>query len=128
MESTRAGAPVDALFAELNSIPGPDEFSERCETFGVFTNYRTLEVDLFKEGGFVQALTETLCEEPCPEARRQLVDSWEADPATLDEEKYLKIIDAIGKGRFSQRLATRIEGSMPPEYIAKAIEFVVDRV
>lgn len=128
IESTRTGAPVDALFDELNAIADPDEFSDRCDTFGVFTNCRTLEVDLFRDDGFVPALAEALREEPCPEARRQLVDAWEADPTTLDEDKYLKIIDAIGKGRFAQRLVTRIDGFMPPDYIANAIQFVVERV
>lgn len=128
IESTRTGAAVDALFAELNAITDPDVFCERCDTFGVFTNYRTLEVDLFKEARFVQALAETLCEEPCPALRRQLVNAWATDPTTLDEERYLKVIDLIGKGRFAQRLVTRIEGTLPPDYIANAIEFVVDRV
>jgi len=128
IESTRARAPVDDLYDELEAIDDPNEFSERCDTFGVFTNIRTLEVDLFNEAVFVKPLTETLREEPCSEARRKLVDAWAADPKSLDQEAYLKIIDVIGKGRFAQRLATRVKGLTPPDYIANAIAFVVGRV
>jgi putative ATP-dependent endonuclease of the OLD family len=85
-------------------------------------------VDLFNDGTFVEALADTLREEPCSDARRTLVGGWAADPTTLDEGTYLKVIDAIGKGRFAQRLATRIKGITPPDYIANAIAFVVDRV
>lgn len=126
--STRAGAPVPKLLTELNAITDGAEFCERCDTFGVFTNYRTLEVDLFKEERFVKPLADTLREAPCSEPRRKLANAWESDPAMLDEDKYLKIIDAIGKGRFAQRLATRVEGILPLDYISDAIKFVVGRV
>jgi putative ATP-dependent endonuclease of OLD family len=42
--------------------------------------------------------------------------------------KYLAIIDAVGKGRFAQRLATRIQDVEPLGYISRAIDHVVDRV
>ncbi|MGM9480274.1 ATP-dependent nuclease [Roseateles sp. NT4] len=128
IESTRTGAPVKELIEELDALDDANIFSARCDAYGVFTNVRTLEVDLFYQDRFVEALADTLREKPCSAERRALVDGWAADPDTLDEETYLKIIDAIGKGRFAQRLATRIEGVMPPDYIEHAIAFVVDRV
>jgi putative ATP-dependent endonuclease of OLD family len=128
IESTRKGTPVHELVDELDAIEDPNDFSAKCETYGVFTNVHTLEIDLFNEQTFVKALCNTLREKPCSDARKKLVDGWEADPATLDEVVYLKIIEAIGKGRFAQRLATRIEGVKPPAYIGDAIAFVVNRV
>jgi putative ATP-dependent endonuclease of OLD family len=56
------------------------------------------------------------------------VDQWKADPETLNAANYLKLIEAVGKGRFAQRLASRIEGIEPPVYLADAITFVVERV
>lgn len=128
IESTRQNAVLKELVDELDAITDVEEFCARCEAFGVFTNMDTLEIDLFKQKRFVKALTDTLREKPCSDARKTLVDGWAADPATLDEGVYLKIIEAIGKGRFAQRLATRIEGVKPPAYIRDAIAFVVDRV
>lgn len=128
IESARTGTPVQELVDELDAIEDPNDFSAKCETYGVFTNVHTLEIDLFKEKTFVKALCNTLREKPCSDARKKLVDGWEADPATWDEVVYLKIIEAMGKGRFAQRLATRIAGVEPPAYIRDAIAFVVDRV
>jgi putative ATP-dependent endonuclease of OLD family len=52
----------------------------------------------------------------------------EKSPETVDREKFLALVDQIGKGRFAQRLATQIDALDPPAYIADAINFVADRV
>ncbi|MNT64775.1 hypothetical protein D3C72_2027030 [compost metagenome] len=62
------------------------------------------------------------------EERTAWVDGWEDDPDTLDIGNYLKLIEAVGKGRFAQRLASRVAGLEPPRYIQSAIEFVVRSV
>jgi len=128
MESTRQNKHVQRLIEELDAIEDPNDFSAKCETYGVFTNVYTLEIDLFNDKRFVKALAETLREKPCSLARKTQVDGWEKDPTTLDAAAYLNSIEAIGKGRFAQRLATRIAGVKPPAYIQDAIAFVVDRV
>lgn len=71
---------------------------------------------------------ETLREGKFGKERKGWIDAWEADPNTLDTKKFLSLIEAIGKGRFAQRLASRMGGLEPPAYIRNAIEFVVDRV
>ena len=88
----------------------------------------TLEVDVFRDEDFTDAVIETLREQRLSEQRLAWVDQWEADPATLDAANYLKLIEAVGKGQFAQRLASRIESIAPPAYIADAITFVVERV
>lgn len=102
-------------------------FRARCETFGVFTNDHTLEVDLFRKD-FSDQIIQTLREQKLSEERKGWVDGWEADPSTLDVNNYLKLVEAVGKGRFAQRLASRIAGLEPPGYIRRAIEFVASRV
>jgi len=94
---------------------------------GVFTNRDTLEVDLF-DGDLVLPILETLREEKLSEERAGWVDAWEAAPHKLIPENYLKLIESVGKGRFAQRLASRIKDLLPPAYIADAICFVVERV
>ncbi|HEY0329859.1 MAG TPA: AAA family ATPase [Rhodopseudomonas sp.] len=100
---------------------------QQCNGHGVFTNSHTLEIDLF-EADFAGHVVETLREHNFSKQRVELIDSWAADNDTLESVEYLKMIEAIGKGRFAQRLATRIGGIAPPEYISGAIQFVVDRV
>lgn len=127
IERQRTGADPVALAAELRAIADGHRFGVRCAAYGVFTNEDTLEVDLF-DGDFIEPILETLREHNLSEARLAWVDEWEEDPDTLDEENYLKIVEAIGKGRFAQRLASRVEGLAPPAYISDAIAYVVERV
>jgi len=94
----------------------------------VFSNIDTLEVDLFNEEKFTESIIETLRETSWSEERKAWIDGWEANPETLHVESYLKLIEVVGKGRFAQRLASRIEDVAPPTYIANAVAYVVERV
>jgi putative ATP-dependent endonuclease of OLD family len=86
-----------------------------------------LEVDLFVDD-YIAPIIETLREGSFGAERKALIDGWEAKPDSLDSDSYLKLVDAIGKGRFAQRLASRISELEPPGYISRAIKFVADRV
>jgi putative ATP-dependent endonuclease of the OLD family len=98
-----------------------------AEEHGIFLNEHTLEVDLFNDG-FDDRIIETLRERRFSLQRRQLIEQWENDPSGLDVEAYLGMVDVIGKGRFAQRLASRIADSEPPEFIRNAIDFVAAHV
>jgi len=128
METVRTGKAPNKLIKELKAVEVYDEFATRCEAYGVFTNVNTLEVDLFNGEGFTAPIIETLRETSWSEERNAWIDGWEADPKTLDVENYLKLVEAVGKGRFAQRLASRIEDVAPPSYIANAITYVAERV
>ena len=128
IEEVRTGEDQDELVQELKDLDDYKEFSERCEAHGVFTNVNTLEIDVFRDEAFTEAVIDTLREQRLSEERQAWVDQWEADPETLDSSNYLKLVEAVGKGRFAQRLASRIQGLEPPAYIAGAITFVVERV
>jgi putative ATP-dependent endonuclease of the OLD family len=127
IHGARTGTPPDELIAELKAIDNYNNLSDRCDTYGVFTNVHTLEVDLFG-GEYQPAIIETLREGGFGAERAGWINEWETDPSTLDIEKYLSLVDAIGKGRFAQRLASRIAELDPPAYIANAIKFVASRV
>lgn len=128
-EQIKTGSSPRALFEELKQLiqDDLDAFSSRCDSLGVFTNFHTLEVDLFKDG-FNKQLLDTLQEHSWSNERKSWIEEWAKDPDVLDIENYLKLIETIGKGRFAQRLASRIGGMEPPEYIRNAIEYVVNRV
>lgn len=123
----RTGTAAGSLVAELKAITDWNVFDSRCAEYGVFTNADTLEVELFY-GDFIGPVVATLRERSLSEERDLWVSEWEADPDSLQPENYLKLIDAVGKGRFAQRLASRIENIVPPAYIGAAITYVVDRV
>lgn len=128
IETARTGASPKQLIAELKAIEDGHKFGARCAAFGVFSNIDTLEVDLFNEESLSDCVIETLRETQWTAERKGWIDGWEADPESLDVDNYLKLIEVIGKGRFAQRLASRIEGIEPPAYIAGAITYVVERV
>ncbi len=127
IERTRTGKSQKALLSQLEAIADYTELEERLDEFGVFTNAHTLEVDLF-EGDYGAAMIETLREGRFGPDRSGWIDEWEADPAKLHIQRFLSLIDDMGKGRFAQRLATRIADLDPPEYIGRAITFVAERV
>lgn len=127
IETVRTGKKQAALVKELDAIEDPNDFCTRCEDFGIFSGIDTLEIDLFK-GKFAKASIETLREGAFGKRRMALIDEWEADPEKLDHEKYIAMIETMGKGRFAQRLASRIGLLPPPGYIANAVKFVADRV
>jgi putative ATP-dependent endonuclease of OLD family len=127
IETVRTGKKQAALVKELDAIEDPNDFCARCEDFGIFSGIDTLEIDLFM-GKFAKAIIETLREGAFGKERMALIDEWEADPKKLDHEKYIAMIETMGKGRFAQRLASRIGLLAPPSYIANAVKFVADRV
>ncbi|TWA90049.1 ATP-dependent nuclease [Bradyrhizobium stylosanthis] len=127
IEQVRTGAIPSALLAELDAIADYDGFCDRCEGFGLFTNTATLEVELF-EGDYVAPIVQTLREGEFGKKRSSWIDGWEKEPASLDQTNYLTLIEAIGKGRFAQRLCSRLGKLKPPRYIEAAIDFVVSHV
>ena len=97
------------------------------EEYGIFLNDHTLEVDLFLDG-YQDYIAETLREHGFSTKKTARINMWANDPDQLQIESYLSIIEEIGKGRFAQRLAARLEGIEQPKYIGAAIDFVASRV
>jgi putative ATP-dependent endonuclease of the OLD family len=123
------GNPPTKLLQDLKAAKDYAAFGEKCEAFGVFSGVHTLEVDLYQEDGdYTAAVIETLKEAPLGAERKSWIEEWETAPDRFDIDRFLSIVEAIGKGRFAQRLAGRIATLAPPAYIASAIEFVASRV
>lgn len=118
---------LDTLVEWLMDTDDWEKFDTEIGKFGIFTNTVTLEIDLVK-GDYQKAIFTTLREGGFGKIRLARIDGWEADMKTLDLKQFLALVDDIGKGRFAQRLATRIKGIDVPEYIASAIQHVVDHV
>ncbi|ADE87347.1 ATP-dependent nuclease [Rhodobacter capsulatus] len=103
-----------------------DAVIARAEPLGYFVNGNTLEPELFC-GGLADAMQEIIEEElPINQATRDLLQGWVDDTDTLDEERLIKLIERIGKGRFAQALAPYVEEDTCPDYIRKALEYIRD--
>jgi putative ATP-dependent endonuclease of OLD family len=126
IDEARDGEDTDAVITDIEDGSYQDSF-EMMEPFGIFVNTDTLETELF-DGDYAQEMIETLREHSFGRTRMTLLGEWEEDPGTVDHKVLLKMIEQMGKGRFAQRLATRIPGNTVPDYISKAINYVIDLV
>ncbi len=93
---------------------------------GAFVGEHTFEVDLFKSGRH-KSMCATMIELSENKAAQARAEGWSKDPATLDPVQLLKDINAIGKGRFAQRLAVRVQKKIWPPYVRDAVEYVAKR-
>ncbi len=126
IDEARNGPDTDATISNIEEGTYEESF-EKMEPFGIFVNTGTLETELF-DGDYAEEMIETLREYGFSQARRTLLDQWEEDPETVDHASLLTMIEQMGKGRFAQRLATRVPGNPVPDYIAKAVNYVVGLV
>lgn len=124
IDTARGGADTDGLIAAIKAIDNYDETYEKFEEFGLFVNDSTLETEMFG-GDYAEAMIATLREHNFSAERLALLDVWETKPADVDAKILIKMIEQMGKGRFAQRLASRIEGLTVPHYIVSAINHVI---
>lgn len=125
IEESRTGKKQDALAQKLQEMDEIEDFCAAGEQYGIFSNSNTLEIDLFLLKRFREPVIETLREHKFSAKRLGWIKEWEANPMALNHKDYLATIERIGKGRFAQRLASRLEGVAPPPYIERAIKHVV---
>jgi len=99
-----------------------DELTEKGAELGFYVNSSTLEIELW-QSGLHSEIAETLKEFGGPK-RKLRAEEWEDDPDSLDQSQFLKDIERIGKGRFAQRLASRLTTDACPRYIIDALDYV----
>ncbi|AMK21715.1 ATP-dependent nuclease [Sphingobium sp. TKS] len=127
IDRARGGADTNALIKGIKDLETWEDSFVECKAFGIFVNSGTLETELF-EGNYAKEMIETLREHNFGQKRMALLDAWEADPKSYNSDEMLKMIEQLGKGRYAQRLATRVPGKLVPDYIADAINHVIDLV
>ena len=106
-----------------------DELLQMAQDFGIFMNAHTLEVDLFRSD-LHQELSKAMATLSRIDARKQRMRDWAEDTSSFDAKAFLADIEAVGKGRFAQRLASIIAESgtkQCPPYILAGIEHVATR-
>ncbi|MBB2802914.1 ATP-dependent endonuclease [Xanthomonas arboricola] len=105
-----------------------DDVLERAGELGYFVNENTLEPELFA-GGLAEAMQLVITRElRLNQASRDALQEWVDDPNDLDEDRLLRMIERIGKGRFAQALAVSVSEYTCPDYIRAALEHIRDAV
>jgi len=100
--------------------------------FNVYVGENTIEVDIFKKAS--EEDKTIICDvfNQLTHGGKEQKENFSTELATGDYIKCLDKIEAsysqIGKGRFAQRLADNVTGSMIPEYIDKAIDSIAQKV
>jgi putative ATP-dependent endonuclease of OLD family len=102
-----------------------DGLFEYAENDGIFVNSTTLEVDLFNAGmGPAMAKVFAKAATSYGPKRQAMVKGWLDKPTSLDEDKFLGVVEEVGKGRFAQALAGHVKAAHCPQYIKKAFTFI----
>ena len=121
----RVGKLLDCLGQTPPETTGP-ELKVAAAQHGIFLNNHTLEVDVF-QCGRRKSMGRTLAELAVSKPAVARAETWQKDGAVLDVAAFLADINAIGKGRFAQRLATNMKNGPCPAYIKEALEYVAAR-
>jgi putative ATP-dependent endonuclease of OLD family len=114
--------------AELAAQDDEAKLAAALLSYGVFVGENTLELDLLTEfaGEMKETFRELINSEEKSKAFDAATAAASADPAQA--QAILNRIEAVGKGRFAQRLAGKLKDKNPPDYILNAISFIIDRV
>jgi len=112
---------------------GLDELNDealfgRANEHGYFVNGSTLEFELF-DSGMGEAMMAVIGSElRLSLNRRRTFESWIEDPSTLNEDRLMRWVERIGKGRFAQSLSGYVSAEVCPDYIRCALEHIRNAV
>jgi len=105
------------------TLANEESVLEAGRLHGMFTNASTLELELLRSNARVPVL-ETLREIGLPQAARTRADAGLAAEADVDEERICADIERVGKGRFAQRLCSRLTEECCPPCVRASLEYV----
>ncbi|AII57414.1 ATP-dependent nuclease [Dehalococcoides mccartyi] len=122
-----AGYPESPTLEALYKSRKWPEINKIVSERGVFVGKRTLEVDLFNVG-YQPELTSTFVELGASlqmlERAKELA-GMKAPMTAEAEEQLLSDIERIGKGRFAQRFAAKVDEKRCPDYIKASLAQIV---
>lgn len=101
----------------------------RLASKGIFVGRHSLEVDLLPSAA--QSMRDAFAEiNQSVRSRTTFADliGEALDGGAIERSRLMAYIDRIGKGRFAQRLADHLQNVEPPEYIATAINRILEMV
>ncbi|BFO02361.1 ATP-dependent endonuclease [Pseudomonas guariconensis] len=104
-----------------------NSFSVAWASFGIFLNDQTFEVAVANTPNLQGALLDILDEQGFGSVRSARIKAWRSG-TPVDPAQLLAMIADIGKGRLSAKLASKLTGLTPPDYITSAIKYLVSHV
>ncbi len=105
-----------------------DAVIARASRHGYFVNASTLEPELFASGLAEAVQTVIEVELSLSDEASDALQDWVDDPDNVDEQRLLRLIERIGKGRFAQSLSSYVSDDTCPDYIRQALEHIRDAV
>lgn len=115
------------LWKDMPDTSTTDDQLTQAPNYGIFLNDHTFELDLLNSGNQV-TMCQVLSEMTNNTAARSRALAWVANPVSIDGEQFLKDVQEVKKGRYAQRLASRLDGGVCPTYIQNAITYVASRI
>lgn len=115
---------------EVSETDSDEDVVSLGEAHGLFLTDDTFEVALFRAGRH-RTFERTMRELSSSGAAKKRAREWKDDPSSLDQDRMLRDIDAIGKGRFAQRWARHISQSnrrLAPRSVIEALNHVIARI
>lgn len=98
--------------------------AQRC---GVFCNNSTLEIEIAQNPNLLNPILDVLSNQNFGSIRMNRIQKWRDTPSVLDKHQLMLMIGDVSKGRFASQLADAIKGHNPPDYIANAIQHIVEK-
>jgi putative ATP-dependent endonuclease of OLD family len=81
---------------------------ESAPEYGFFLNESTLETEIW-DNGRPKAMSRTLIDLAPGDTAKKRAEGWLEDTSSVDRDQLMKDVNAVGKGRYAQRLAARIK-------------------
>jgi len=122
-----AGYPESPTLDDLYKSRKWPDINKIAAQSGVFVGKRTLEVDLFNVG-YGPELASTFEELGVPQQmleRTKKLAGMQTPMTTEAEEQFLSDIERVGKGRFAQRFAAKVDEERCPDYIRASLTQIV---
>lgn len=121
-----AGYPEFPTLAALYKSRKWSDINKIVAEHGVFVGKRTLEVDLFNVGygpELASTFEELGVSQKMLERAKELV-GMKAPMTSETEEQFMSDIERVGKGRFAQRFAAKVDKERCPEYIRGSLTHI----
>lgn len=104
-----------------------DNLRKHAENYNIYLNATTLEIEISQNDDLVNVILSILSEQiSFGDVLKSKIAKYQADHNEIIPKELMLMIGYVGKGRFSRKLAERIDDIGPPEYIKRAIEHVVE--
>jgi putative ATP-dependent endonuclease of OLD family len=123
----RASDLVSILWKDAPAEATNEALFKEAVNHGIFVNDDTLELALLQSGNHA-VMCETLLETTENGAAQARATDGIADSSSINHERFLKDIEEVSKGRYAQRLSSRLNGAVCPEYIKGAITYVTGKI